>query len=227
MNVPSKGTSGLAPVERETLYERVYHALRTAILEGEIADGERLVQEALATSLGVSRIPVRDALKRLEIDGLVAADERGAFYARSMTVEDAREIYSLRALLEPHAARQAIPRLKDEDLAQLRELHRGLRAAAKERRPDSYVSLNREFHLTLYRYSEQRRLIQFITSLWSGLPQMTPLVVHGQLDRSMREHTAIFEAIEQMDADHVAEVLREHIEHAGEALQRRLQGAES
>src|ERR1700724_2015413 len=95
-------------IQRETLETKVYQALRAAIIEGHLARGERLVQDDLPTQFGPSRIPVRDALKRLETEGLVTVDERGSYIVSYFGSEDVEEIYGLRLLLEPYAAGKAL-----------------------------------------------------------------------------------------------------------------------
>jgi len=214
----------LGSVQRETLEEQVYRILRQAILKGRLEGGRRLVQEALAQELGTSRIPVRDALRRLHQEGLVYMDERGGYWVTTWGPEEVEELYSLRLLLEPEAVRLACPRLGEEDLKELESLQVQMEGAAEEGEVDEYIALNRDLHLFLYEASGRRRLFQFIQTLWSGLPPLTPLSVPGQLARSNLEHRALLEALRRRDADKAAEVLQAHIVHAWEALLRRIGG---
>lgn len=208
----------LGSVRRETLEEQVYRILRQAILKGRLEGGRRLVQEALAQELGTSRIPVRDALRRLHQEGLVHMDERGGYWVTTWGPEEVEELYSLRLLLEPEAVRLACPRLGKGDLKELEDLQVRMEGAAKEGEIDEYVALNRSFHLFLYEVAGRRRLLQFIQTLWSGLPPLTPLSVPGQLTRSNQEHRALLEALRRRDAEGAAKVLQVHIFHAREAL---------
>lgn len=226
MSTEEKEAVHLPTLERETLEGKAYRALRDAILAGDVAEGQRLVQDVLAERLGVSRIPVRQALKQLALEGLVTVNERGAYFASGFTVDDAREVYRLRALLEPYACRLALERIAPSGVERLEEIAEAMRAAAKRRDRDRYVSLNREFHMVLYELSDCRRLIRFIESLWSGTPPLTPILLGDQLARSELEHRHILEAIRAGDVDAAVERLREHIEHAGQALVEKLRSGD-
>jgi DNA-binding GntR family transcriptional regulator len=209
-------------IRRETLETQVYEALRKAIIEGRLARDERLVQDDLATQFGTSRIPVRDALKRLETEGLVTLDERGSYVVSYFGSEDVEEIYGLRLLLEPYAAGKALDCMTASDLEELESIAQEMKAAAALKDIERYVQLNQTFHLSLYELSRQRRLVRLIQSLWSGLMPLTPMAVPGQLERSAREHEAIMRALQDRRRDSVESLMRDHIEHAESALQAHL-----
>ncbi|RTI02475.1 GntR family transcriptional regulator [Thermus scotoductus] len=215
--------SRLKPIRRETLEDQVYRALRQAILEGRLKGGERLVQEALASTFGTSRIPVRDALRRLHQEGLVEADERGGYRVATWGPEDVEDVYTLRLLLEPEALRLAGPKLSEEELDELEALQFQMEEAASEGDLDRYVDLNRSFHFFLYEAAGKRRLFQFIQMLWSGLPPLTPLSVPGQLDRSNREHRLLVQALRKRAVEDAVHILRRHIRYAMEALLERME----
>lgn len=213
----------LRPIRRETLEDQVYRALRQAILDGRLKGGERLVQEALASTFGTSRIPVRDALRRLHQEGLVEADERGGYRVATWGPEDVEDVYTLRLLLEPEALRLAGPKLSEEELDELEALQFQMEEAASEGDLDRYVDLNRSFHFFLYEAAGKRRLFQFIQMLWSGLPPLTPLSVPGQLDRSNREHRLLVQALRKRAVEDAVHILRRHIRYAMEALLERME----
>src|SRR5699024_345343 len=108
--------SEFAPVKRHSIEDEVYQRLRETILKGDLEGGQRLIHENLAKRFGTSRIPVRDALKRLAADGLVETDKRGTYRVTHCGVEDVQEIYALRELLEAHAVALATPRLDKDSL---------------------------------------------------------------------------------------------------------------
>jgi DNA-binding GntR family transcriptional regulator len=197
----------------------VYEALRKAIIEGRLARDERLVQDDLATQFGTSRIPVRDALKRLETEGLVTLDERGSYVVSYFGSEDVEEIYGLRLLLEPYAATKALACMTANDLEELENLAQEMREAAALKDIERYVQLNQTFHFSLYELSQQRRLVRLIQSLWSGLMPLTPMAVPGQLKRSASEHEGILRALQERQQATLEALIRDHIEHARRALQ--------
>lgn len=213
-----RANKALAVVKRRSLEDQVYSALREAIFSGSFRSGERLTQADLATRLSTSRIPVRDALKRLEVDGLVTLDERGACHVVEFDAEDVDETYTLRAMLEPLAASLAIGKLDDEDVQHLHKLADQMVAAANADDRALYATLNRSFHSTLYEACGWRRLIRIIETLWAGRPPLTPIMVPGQLKRSLADHKAILAAVDARNPQVVEDKLRRHIEAAANAL---------
>lgn len=205
-------------IKRETLEMQVYQELRAAIIGGTLAGGARLIQDILATQFGTSRIPVRDALKRLEKDGLVRLDERGSYTVQALSREDVTEVYALRSLLEPYAAQQASAQLNAPDIDELAGIVTAMQQAIDDGDIDRYVELNEAFHSTLYEHSGQRRTVTIIHSLWSGVLPLTPMAVPGQLARSMAEHHAIIDALRQRQHTQVADLMRAHIAHAATSL---------
>ncbi len=209
-------------IRRETLETQIYEALRKAIIEGRLACEERLVQDDLATQFGTSRIPVRDALKRLETEGLVNLDERGSYVVSHFGSEDVVEIYGLRLQLEPYASHIALSNATASDFDDLENILQQMKEAATQQDIERYVQLNQTFHFTLYELSRKRRLIRMIQSLWLGLMPLTPMAVPGQLERSVCEHEAIMQAVKDRRRQDVQALMRDHIEHARLALQAQL-----
>jgi DNA-binding GntR family transcriptional regulator len=208
----------LPSVGKETLETQVYQALRTVILEGRLAGGERLIQDELATKFGTSRIPVRDALKKLEGDGLVTLDGRGSYIVNSFGVEDLKEIYDLRALLEPYATARAVAKLSASDLIELENLVEDMVQAVQIRDIERYMHLNLIFHTRIYEACQERRMFHIIKGLWSGFPIFTPVSVPGQLERSIVEHQAVLTALKERNVDAAKEAMRTHIQNACDLL---------
>lgn len=212
------GKSSFGPVRRRSIEDEVYVRLREAILTGEIGGGERLVHEDLAGRFGTSRIPVRDALKRLVFDGLVDADDRGVCHVSHFGVEDIDEIYALREMLESHAVSQATARLSAEELAELERLQGEIEQAAADNDKEAYVALNQAFHRELYDSADQPRLARIIHGLWQGLPPLTPMTIENRLPQAVAEHRAVLVALRARDPQAAAAAMRAHIASAGQAL---------
>ena len=130
-------------LRRETLGTQVYHLLRDRILRGEIAGGSRLIQGPLAEEIGTSRIPVRDALKRLESDGLVMCDETGRYSVVQFGPEDAEEVYAIRRKLEPFAVEVAAKSMTSEAMGEIKSLFNELSGAARRRQLEKYIEERR------------------------------------------------------------------------------------
>ena len=201
-------------VRRETLGAQVYHLLRDRILRGEIAGGSRLIQGPLSEEIGTSRIPVRDALKRLESDGLVMCDETGRYSVVQFSTEDAEEVYAIRRQLEPFAVELAAKAMTPEAMGEIKSLFNELSKAARRRQLEKYIEINTSFHMAIYEASGMVRLVRIIRGLYSGVPSLTPIVLEGRIVRSQQEHAEIVDRLAARDGAGAARAMDRHIENA-------------
>ena len=195
----------------EGLQDFVSRRLVRAIISGELPPGERLSPARHAAELGVSHIPVREALAALEAVGHVSRVPRVGFFVAELSSEDIGDIYNLRELLEDEAHRLAMPRLRDEDLDRMRELHKEMLSAVKER-TTRFVSLNREFHFIPFERAGSRHLLRFLAQLWDAAARYQNAMAFVKVPRSLlqEQHNAILEAFEARDPDAVNALMREH-----------------
>jgi DNA-binding GntR family transcriptional regulator len=207
-------------VRRETLGAQVYHLLRDRILRGEIAGGSRLIQGPLSEEIGTSRIPVRDALKRLESDGLVKCDETGRYSVVQFSTEDAEEVYAIRRQLEPFAVELAARAMTSEAMGEIKSLFNELIKAARRRQLEKYIEINTSFHMAIYEASGMVRLVRIIRGLYSGVPSLTPIVLEGRIVRSQEEHAEIVDRLAARDGAGAARAMDRHIENALAELQK-------
>jgi DNA-binding GntR family transcriptional regulator len=207
-------------VRRETLGAQVYHLLRDRILRGEIAGGSRLIQGPLSEEIGTSRIPVRDALKRLESDGLVKCDETGRYSVVQFSTEDAEEVYAIRRQLEPFAVELAARAMTSEAMGEIKSLFNELNKAARRRQLEKYIEINTSFHMAIYEASGMVRLVRIIRGLYSGVPSLTPIVLEGRIVRSQEEHAEIVDRLAARDGAGAARAMDRHIENALAELQK-------
>lgn len=216
--MPNSKNNPFGPVRRRSMEEEVYRRMREAILRGDVSGGGRLIQDAIADRFGTSRIPVRDALRRLEADGLVETDSRGIYSVTRFGVDDLKEVYNLRELLEGHLMTRACGRLGIAELDELDQLQRDMDEAEAKGDPEAYVALNQQFHHALYDAAAQPRTQKLIFSLWQGMPPLTPLTIENRMAESSREHWAILQALRAGDSEGAARAMRQHIATAGQAL---------
>jgi DNA-binding GntR family transcriptional regulator len=207
-------------VRRETLGAQVYHLLRDRILRGEIAGGSRLIQGPLSEEIGTSRIPVRDALKRLESDGLVKCDETGRYSVVQFSTQDAEEVYAIRRQLEPFAVELAARAMTSEAMEEIKSLFNELNKAARRRQLEKYIEINTSFHMAIYEASGMVRLVRIIRGLYSGVPSLTPIVLEGRIVRSQEEHAEIVDRLAARDGAGAARAMDRHIENALAELQK-------
>ncbi|MCA9880933.1 MAG: GntR family transcriptional regulator [Thermomicrobiales bacterium] len=215
------GGSALAEPERadnEPLSELATRYLRAAILDGRLRPGTRLRQEAIARELGASRIPVREALRTLENEGLVSLTPRsGARVARLDYAEHA-ELYRIREELEPLALVESTPRLSDEALAHLRELKAQIE---RSRDPGVWLVLDRQFHLASYAAAAMPYLLRMIEGFWNTTQQYRRVYYSmvaaewapddATLPMTHLDHCLLLDALERRDATDAASIMRSHI----------------
>jgi DNA-binding GntR family transcriptional regulator len=217
---PSRGPNGLrltppdaAPDSHLQIKEVVYRRLVRAIVELELEPGQQLRERQLAEQMGVSKTPIREALVRLEKEGLVTvAPYRGAI-VRGYSHGDIREIYELRELLEGFCARRAAMQIGESDEAELRTNVRRSRTLLDQGTTDEIPGLFDEFDRILYRQAASHRIGGLLIELDLHLERLGNLTVGvpGRLDASVRQHEEIVMAITKRDPIGAEAACREHI----------------
>ncbi|WP_425089669.1 GntR family transcriptional regulator [Stappia sp.] len=195
----------------------VFEALRKAIIGGELAEGEPLRQDEIAQLFNTSRIPVREAISRLEEQGLVRTQRYKGAVVAGFSPRETAEIFDLRALVEPEIMRDAVPRMSKELLSDAREKCAAFSSATD---PMAYGDLNRAFHETLYSASELRYFRDVSNNAIDRVERQirAQLVMSNGMERAGREHFAILEACEKGNADLASELTRAHIQGAKASL---------
>lgn len=191
----------------------VAEVLREAILRGILSAGQQLRQEEIARQLGVSHIPVREALRQLEAEGLVRLRPYRGFEVSELSPEEVEELYEIRIPLECQALRLALPRLTDQDLEQAQAV---LDAIDAEEDPSAWSELNTHFHAILYAPSRRQRLLNLIRTLRTNVDRYLRLYISVMQRKaySQREHRAILEAVRRRDEARALRALQEHLDIA-------------
>jgi len=194
-----------------TTADAVYEALRRSILDGELAPGQRLRSDALANELAVSRTPVREALRKLEAEGLVQA-ARSGLVVRALSEEDLHEIFYVREALEGMAARLAAENATRADIEELEALVEDMEAVAARGDIATLRGLTGEFHALVCRASRNRRLIEALAALLDQVRQVrsSTLYMEGRPADAVAEHRGLVQAIAQRDAERAETLARAH-----------------
>ncbi|HET7321254.1 MAG TPA: GntR family transcriptional regulator [Longimicrobiaceae bacterium] len=211
---------GAAPIPRTTVAMRTVEAIRERILQGEYAEGEPLRQDALASELGVSRIPVREALRQLQAEGLVTFSPHVGAVVSTLSLSEIREVFELRALIESDLLRRAIPAVGPMDVERAGEILDQYQAALKQGKVADWGSLNWHFHSTLYAPAAQPLTLGVVQGLHHQCDRYLRLqlsLTHGQA-RADEEHRAILHAVRDRSAQVAVSLLNLHILGAGHAL---------
>lgn len=192
-------------------------ALREAILRGVFQEGQALKQDEIATQFGVSRIPVREALRQLEAEGLVTLYPNRGAMVTVLSPAEAQEIFEIRASLETMALQLAFPNLSDADLFKADTI---LEATERETDPGRLALLNGEFHATLYGPAHRPRLLAMIKTLHINIDRYVRVQLEKMqyLERSQKEHYLLLEACQKRELKVASRLLKRHIESAGEQL---------
>jgi DNA-binding GntR family transcriptional regulator len=195
--------------------EQLYTYLRRAIYQGELQPNERLVEAAIAELAGVSRTPVREALHKLQVDGLVAVTGRGLVVG-NISADELVELCAVRETLEGMAAGLAAGSRTEMDLIALRHINGEFRQAASRGNVPALVKLNHAFHEAVWQAARNRYLARQLQSLRGQIERLQPttLAVPERQRIATTEHQAIVTAIEEQDVDQAERTTRDHFQGA-------------
>lgn len=202
------------------LRELVFEALRDAIISSALRPGERLMEVQLADELGVSRTPVREAIRKLEHEGLVVMIPRKGAYVADISLKDVAEIFDVRKALEALAAHRAAERANEEDLEQAERILVEYGECIEKLDMPRLIEVDTQFHESIYHMAGNSRLKQMLNLLSEQVMRYRTMTLsHGpRMRRALEEHRRIVEAIAGRDPERASRLAREHIESAENAL---------
>lgn len=208
------------------LYEEVAELLRQRIFKRELEPGNWIDELKIAEEYGISRTPLREALKVLAAEGLVTMKVRRGAYVTEVSKDDLADVYHLLSLLESDAAGVVATKATDAELAELQKLHKELEAAAKPSKvgkanTDQFFALNEQFHMRLLAIANNRWRDQMVADLRKvmKLNRHNSLLKTGRIAESLAEHQAIMDALLARDAVRTQERMREHFANGLEAAE--------
>ncbi|MGZ5040209.1 MAG: phosphonate utilization associated transcriptional regulator [Usitatibacter sp.] len=209
----SAAAEAIELLQSHSLTTLVQRELERRILAGELAPGDKLTEEEIAGNLNVSRGPVREAFRALESAGLVRTEKNRGVFVREVSVDDADEIYEVRAGLDALIGRLAAQRIKAPEVAELRELMKRMQKAARARSVADYYPLNVRFHDRLAELTRNRTLLAHYRRLVNELHLYRRETLARGADSfpiSTREHSRIVEALAAKDAELASRLMYEH-----------------
>jgi DNA-binding GntR family transcriptional regulator len=211
-------------VTRIKVADAVADRIRHLILSGEMPDGHPLRQDALAEQMGTSRIPVREALSRLESEGLVANYPHRGYIVTGLSRDEIEELFDLRGLLEPELIRYAIPRFTDADLNNARSILKEYDASLVTEDVDSWGDMNRRFHMALYTPSGRTKTLDIVKGLLVNADRYTRLVltIGDGVNKAQEDHNGLFELCCSGSVNQAVALTRDHIQRTGVELLRML-----
>ena len=198
--------------------DRAYETIRALILSGELSSGEQLSEEALAERCGVSRTPIREALRRLEVELLVRKNDSQRSFVADWSLGDVSDAFELRAMIEGYAARRAAERMDNETLERLRACNSAIYTAIRGKKPDvaAFLKHNKDFHAIILETADSRRLSSLLGALieqpvvWRTAQHYGP----EAFSRSHSEHEDLLAAFARGDGAWAEAVMAGHIRRA-------------
>ena len=202
------------------LRELVFENIRQAIVKGIFAPGERLMEIQLADDLGVSRTPVREAIRKLELEGFVVMIPRRGTYVANLSIKDINDVYEIRISLDVLAAGLAAERIEPEELEELNRLLLEITKASASGSMEKIVKLDTAFHDVLYKASRNDRLRNIINNLREQITGIrgTSMRYPGRLADTIEEHRALVDSNAARDSEKAQAAARIHLENAEHTL---------
>lgn len=212
-----EATLAPAPLAPRALYQEVAERLRQRIYARELEPGGWIDELKLAAEFGISRTPMREALKVLAVEGLVTMKVRRGAYVTEMSRSDVEQVYHVLALLESDAAATVAATADDAQRAELAALHARLESEVGRR--DAFFATNEQFHMALLRMAGNRWALQTVLDLrkMMKLNRHHSLFKQGRLEESLQEHRALMQAIAKRDRDAAGRLMKAHFESGLEA----------
>ncbi len=198
------------------LREVVFESIRGAIISGALRPGERLMEVQMAERLGVSRTPIREAIRKLELEGLVVMVPRKGAYVADLSIKDITDVLEIRAALEGLAAGLASLRISDEEIEELETAAMKFHKAIENDNFDAMIQHDIEFHEIIFRATRNEKLVQLSSNLREQVQRFREIYI-SKANKSKdlaREHYEIADAISKRNIDSAEKLARKHIENA-------------
>lgn len=202
------------------LREIVFETLREAIISAVLKPGERLMEIQMAEEMGVSRTPVREAIRKLELEGFVVMVPRKGAYVAGISIKDIADVFEIRAAMEGLAAGLAAERITEEELEQLERILVKIGECVQNNDLEKLIEVDTEFHDTLYKACRNERLVQIVSNLREQIQRArtASLSTPGRSKYALEEHKKIVEAVSERNVELAQMLAREHIENAENAM---------
>ncbi len=198
-------------IQYTTVSDSVYLWIKNAIIQGDFKPGEHIAQESLTKKLGVSRTPVRDAIKRLEAEGLLITKPHCGAVVFQLSKEHLTEIYEIRILMEQYCAARSCIKASDEDIKTLEAI--SLRMLNYPDTTKEFMQLDRQFHYTLCKPSGCSNTLEILEGLWNKCDSFKSIYysLEGRINDTLAEHTIIVQCLKKRDVEGVKKGIADHL----------------
>jgi DNA-binding GntR family transcriptional regulator len=217
----SVGFAGSEPLELITAVDVAYHGIRTSILSGEFAPGMQLKLQNLAGRYSISLIPVREALRLLQAEGLVESVRNKGARVASISLDETIDVYRLRLILETTAIKLAFPHIDDELITALEKLQGDMRKIFSTDRIQ-YLALHQQLHFAIYSRCESKWTMRLLGLVWSHSDRWRKMALPHDVNAETEDHGPILSALRARDLRAASKALERHIELSVKSLQETL-----
>jgi len=202
-------------IDNTPLSEKIAETLRDYIMKGNLKPGERLTEPKLSAMLGISRTPIREALRLLENEGFIDIFPRRGAVVSDITAKDVDEIFVIKTKLESLAARLAVENISEADIKKMMDINEKMAKYSETKNVVNLIKLNAEFHNIFIEKSNNSRLIKFIESLNKQFKRVTAysFTEAGRIKKVLEEHANIIDAFVKRDADRVEQLVDLHVKN--------------
>ena len=209
-----RATLNLMKIPKQTLRQRIYDELKSRIISGRILPGQVMTLNGLAKELGVSYMPVREALWQLESQKIIVIESNKSIHVNSLTKKEMEEALQLRLMLETRAAEKACETITGKQLPKIERLLTKMDECIADR--DQYMFLNRKFHSVIYSYIDSPMLLDLISSIWARISPYIQILGtrFGDPNTSVECHRGIYDALTKKDKVMITEWLRRDLSEA-------------
>jgi DNA-binding GntR family transcriptional regulator len=216
--------------KKRLLREQVYNNIKNAIINGNFESNRRLIEERLAEDMATSRTPVREAIQKLEKEGLIFRLPRGGFAVKGVTEEEVEEVLGLRSVLEGYAGYLATSRINDEELKALEDIVRREENVLSDLKPDGFIQLDAEFHDILYKAAKNKRLYTLLNDLRDYMYRYRVIILRYQRKPhlAVRDHKEMVAWMKAKNGRQVEKLVRKHIIRGKDIIKKKIkQGLEA
>lgn len=212
--------ANLGEMERSNLADGIASLLRQSIMIGELPPGTRLIEMELARQLGVSRGPLREAMRILETEGLLESNPGRGSSVAQFSEKDIREVYSLRDVLEQEAIKRACIHGEKEDLHELQHILDALFEAAKEGNPSRVTDLDFQFHTQIWKMADHELLMQVLQGITTQIRMFLAVQTHlyDDLAEGISDHQKLLDALKKQDGETGAKIMKDHLQVAEDVI---------
>ena len=212
----------MKPIQKKTLHEEIANNLREMIMSGELKEGDKIKENELCDLMGISKTPLREALRVLSAEGLIQLIPNRGSFVSTPTFEEIKEMFDVMSVLEGVCARTAVEKMEQRDFAKLERLHSYLEEHFNRKEKKAYIHINNSYHAYVQELAGNKTLNQIVNGLRQKilLYRFQSLNLPGRFEQSIQEHRELLTAFRHRDPEKAEMLMKSHLKKQCEALEK-------